>query len=292
MAKTKKVFVHTNWLLPEKENPRDFLLGDLWLDVSKLPDIKGTLPLYNQYKSAKSRSACTIVNAFRQWCHICGVKPTDRDYADLINWCVKYCWYIIGQWRWTEEAMNAVLKRTRQMYPTILCHYAKVNWADGNVEILLDKWYSMWVSYGGNQAYNEDYQKDNILNGAVFWTPTYGHRTCLIKKGNHKIDDSWYWTSFNIYSLAQFKALFQNSVYNPRIYVWIKDSGINEAEVKRLTSMRWYCQEANKYLDLCKQITNSDEIYKANCQEMINVNAAKIQTINTILASKDTSTLI
>lgn len=292
MTETAKVFIQPNWLLPDITNPNDWLLWDLWLDVKNFPIMKWKLPPYNQAKLVKSRSACTIINAFRERCCVNSITPKDTDFSDLIDWCVKYQWYIIGQWRWSESAMNAVLKWTKIKYPHIKCNYVKMKWESPEIYTLLEKWYPLWVTYGGNAVYNWDYQKDTVLDWAVFWPVTYGHRTTLVKTINYRINDSYAGETFNIYTLKQFQTLFINGTYNPWIYIRVSDIVANEEEIKRLTTFRWHCEQANKFLLLAKDISNSDNIYKTACQGMINMNLAKISAINAMLASRNTSTLI
>jgi hypothetical protein len=66
-----------------------FKIGDITFDVNKLP----TLPVreiqyYDQTDHTEAISACTIVNAFRQWCHRVDKSFTDEEMIRVINYCV------------------------------------------------------------------------------------------------------------------------------------------------------------------------------------------------------------
>lgn len=91
----------------------------------------------------------------------------------------------------------------------------------------ISRGYPIVVSYRGNELYNADYQKDNILDQDSFGELNYGH--CTLQKFDKKllIDDSFAGNSWNIYEITKMNNLLKNGIYYPNAYVFVADPNGN-----------------------------------------------------------------
>ena len=276
------IFMQNNWVIPW-ENPSDFLFWDLGVDIDTVQPIPyKEMPPYNQYKLKKTANACTLVNSYRVACYVAGINPVAQDYLDLVDAAVKNG-YMIGSWRYVYKAIDTVRAFMKTQHAVSLVSvYSK--WSDPTFTKLLKKWYPAIFSYWGNYAYNKDYQPDAELNGSVFWLQTYGHCTVQkLKDSNMYVDDSSYGNSYNIYKIDKLPELFQNHVYDPWLYFFIKDLTIDTEKIKRTTQLRWICQIISDQCTTARPLTD-DTVFQAHLDETKQVMMSKIVDCNSLLS--------
>ena len=162
---------------------RDFLIGNLWIDLDVLPTIKrDKLPQVNQWKFIKSTNACTIVNAYKDLCYLWDKECNDKEMLEFIDRAVANMKYITGNGWYSSSWMNAVYKWWNKKYTWMLSNYVLITLQD--IPKVLSKWYMVGCTYRGNSSYNNDYRKDYKLDWDSFWSPTYWHRTSIYQKNN------------------------------------------------------------------------------------------------------------
>lgn len=233
----------------------DYLAGSITSEIFNAPKVSGFLPNYNQATALGWRQShwCTFVNAFRpthglwkpgeqidEW-----LKQASRDYAT-------------DKWTYKDHIGNHSsigFHTTKKFFDDELGGgYIYVRTTIGSAEYMeaINKWYAIGVTYRGNAAYNADYRADGVLDWVNFGAPTYWHMTCHkldVKKKEASINDSYYGTNFNIYKLANLKALVDNGVYYPACYIMFPDpKGILEDKAKRyreeqLLATQWAINE-------------------------------------------------
>lgn len=106
------------------------------------------------------------------------------------------------------------------------------------VRRVLDKRYTICTGFQGNSTYNNDKNKDGVLDGTEWGKSTYGHAVNVIWWINTptRIKDNYYGTTkYNIYGVAhEFSEI--PTFYN-RWYVITKVAEDNLEELKRLNEM-------------------------------------------------------
>lgn len=280
-----KTFIQPNGVISSEPNLSDFLFGDLWVDIDSVQPIPyKDLPTYNQYKLKKTASACTLINSYRVACYVADIEPAAQDYIDLVDTAVKE-WYRIGSWRYVYKAIDVVRAFMRTQHNVHLTSiYSK--WSDPTLTKMLKKGYPCIFSYWGNYAYNKDYQVDAELNGSTFGFATYGHCTVQKLKDNVMlVDDSSYGNSYNIYKINKFAELFQNRVFNPWLYFFIKDLTIDVEKIKRTTQLRGICQTISELCTTARPLTD-DTIFQSHLDETKQVMMSKEVDCNNVLANQ------
>jgi hypothetical protein len=281
-----KVFKHLDWVI--KGNWLNiFEFGDLGLKVDDLPILPyHDYPQLNQYKYAKTKSACTIVWALIDACYLYEIKPTDQDMLECVEFANKECGYQFWKWWFADLGMRAVEKRFEQKYWKKL-YYSTMRWDNPDFWKLLKKWYMLWFTYDGNYAYNKDYQSDSILDGIKFWKREYWHRTSLIYKDKKiYVVDSSAGNKYNVYEVKDLIWLIQNWVYDETFFIYTKEVDLpkqtDTKELSRLVQMRNNCKTINYNCN--KQITlTNDTLYQNDLREMINKNDSKIKDIDEMI---------
>lgn len=281
-----KVFKHLDWVI--KGNWLDiFEFGDLGLKVDDLPILPyHDYPQLNQYKYAKTKSACTIVWALIDACYLYEIKPTDQDMLECVEFAHTECNYQYWRWWFADLGMRAVEKFFEKKYNKKL-YYSTMRWDNPDFWKLLKKWYMLGFTYDGNYAYNKDYQSDSILDGSKFWKREYWHRTSLIYKDKKiYVVDSSAGNKYNVYEVKDLIWLIQNWVYDETFFIYTKEvdlpKQIDTKELSRLVQMRNNCKTINYNCN--KQITlTNDTLYQNDLREMINKNDSKIKDIDEMI---------
>lgn len=209
-------------------DPRDF-------GSSKVATIESltnrTLPKYNQYKTKKSKSACTIVNSVKDFCYNYDYPFSDKLVEEAIDYCVANHWYIVGKGRQTNLAMQWVQKFFKSK--GIDSAYIRISHTDPLLQEYKDAWYMIGCSFNWNIDYILDYARDWVLEWINFKPRQRGHRTSIYK--NDYIRDSEYWFKYNEYKLKDLKALIKNWVYYPTFYVRVLPDNLTKPmeEIKK-----------------------------------------------------------
>lgn len=148
---------------------------------------------------------------------------------------------------------------------------------------ILKKGYPMTGSYKGNEAYNEDFRKDAVLDGASFPNPDYGHCTPWEFATNKIVDnDSYCGHFYNIYEVKQPGMLISNKVWNGNFYFFAPQHD-NSAEIKRLTQIIADCTTQNDCASRLK-VNSTDTKYQQQQNALINANNNKITQAKNMLA--------
>lgn len=217
-----------NWMLGIGADVKDYLLWSIISEVQKAPVIKKPIPPVNQNKElwGKLRSACTVVNAFRAWCTVVGVTPDTAMRQDLRDYAKEIGGYREWVGNYSAHGVNIARKFIKdELHRDLLSFTTPIFTQDYNTAI--SRGYPIVVSYRGNELYNADYQKDNILDQDSFGELNYGH--CTLQKFDKKllIDDSFAGTTWNIYEITKMNNLLKNGIYYPNAYVFVADPNWN-----------------------------------------------------------------
>jgi len=267
-----------DWVL-EWENPMDWQYSAVGITVDDLENLNGRkVGQLNQWKYAKSKSACTIVNAYKELCYLWDKECTETEMLEVIDYCIKEGKYKVWFGRYIHFAMKHVANRRNTKYPDKLSSYFLVKRDDEDFQKILDKWQMLGCTYRGNNAYNKDFRKDCILNGSQFGSPTYWHRTSIRKKDwKINVEDSYAGNVYNTYELQKFQELIQNSVYAANFYLYTKQV-TNLEEISRLNKMKVNC-ESMMTAAMANKILSNDPIYQSECQEIRHKANDKLESI-------------
>jgi hypothetical protein len=106
-----------------------------------------------------------------------------------------------------------------------------------------------------------------------------------MKDGAMWVDDSSYGNSYNKYKLNKYAELYQNKVYDPGLYFFIKSPDVDLEKIKRTTQLRGIC---NQISDLCTTARplSDDTIYQAHLDETKQIQMAKIVDCQNYLANQ------
>ena len=261
-----KIFVHTDWVIDWNGLDTIFEFGDLWLIVEDLPDLpKHALPEINQYVYDKTKSACTIVNAYKEACYLYEMEATQSEMLECVVFAHDIMNYTYGKWWFADMGMKAVEKFREKKYPDKPLYYSTIRRDDVEFPTLLKKWYMIGFTYKGNSKYNADYQPDCILNWDSFWVSTYWHRTSFIfRDWKLIVCDSSSGHKYNEYEIPTFTKLIANHVYDWAFYVFTKEMKYDKNELARLTSMRTILlsrvDEAIKLIDKSNNQARKDQM--------------------------------
>lgn len=207
----------------DSEDPYVFKVWDLWLDQTMFPKLESPdLQVFEQENYTESRQACTIVNAIRDWWHRFGIKFTDFQIIEIIQYIADNYWYKIGTGWDTNYAMNCLAKYFNKFYPQHPCYYARIDVNDPMFVYALSHNHSIGFTYKGNSVWNTD-RADGELSWKSYSPITYWHRSCLIMKNGISVDDSY---PIKQYTIKYFKDLIMGqwgtNIYG-WFYVWIAD---------------------------------------------------------------------
>lgn len=234
------------WVPSEK----DFDYSDIGsLSLNSLKDVDIVFPSFNQWNHKETKSACTIVNSTRALLALIQVRhkvkysqeQIDKFMFDAVRYCVEKSNYTIGQGRYVPSAMKFVMKRWNENNPDKEVWYVLVPYTHEDFAEILKRGYPLVGSYRGSYEYNSDYKKDWVLDGEIYPNPVYWHCTDrAYAETAIVVNDSYAWSSFNVYKLKYPVKLIENKVWNPNFYLWFnnEETKDNSAEIKRLTEWK------------------------------------------------------
>lgn len=238
---------------------KDFSYEDIGsLSLSTLPEVKVSLPWFNQWNFKETKKACTIVNSTRAliWMIQVWYKETytDEEVKSMIfeslNYCVQKWQYVIGSWWYVPTAMKYVCKWWNENNPNKQVSYVQIHYTSEDFAEILKRGYPLVGSYRGNTDYNLDYRKDCVLDWQTFPNPSYGHCTdWMFTDSSIVVNDSYIGTPYNTYKIKYPWELINNKVWNPNFYLWINNQEVkdNSEEIKRLTE---YKSKLDKSIEL------------------------------------------
>lgn len=154
---------------------------------------------------------------------------------------------------------------------------------DTLVKKILDKRYTICTGYQWNATYNNDKNKDWVLNWTSFWTATYGHAVNAIRglKTPSRIKDNYAGTNkYNIYAVEhEFSDLW---CFYDRWYIFTKVAEDNLWEIKRLNELKTECENAIEKLSNIYHLVNDDN-FKWVMHNTADKLRAKIKTCEEML---------
>ena len=198
---------------------------------------------YNQGKQSWSQKSCTlfspisaISSLFNVEIPLTTIKAWDKD--SYSNGRIEWEWWLVA--RWVEHIIDEWNASDFSKKYGKAAFYSIDLKDDNLVKWVLDKRYAICTGYQGNSNYNNDKNKDGVLNWTSFWTPTYWHAVEAIWSINDnpaRIQDNYYETAkYNIYDVEH--PFSEISCFYDRWYVITKVAEDALEEVKRLNAFR------------------------------------------------------
>ena len=268
------------------EKPTDFKLTEWLLDA--LPTLYQQDEIiyeYNQWKQERSRKSCTLFSPIGALSDLFNIEiPLEtikqRDTSSYSNGRPKDSgWYVaMGVDHICKEYNNSELSKKHGK----VAYYSIDLKDDVLVKKILDKRYTICVWYQWNATYNNDKNKDWVLNGTEFGTATYGHAVNAIWGINttSRIKDNYKGNKYNIYSVEhEFSDL---KCFYDRGYVLTKVAEDAIEEVKRLNKMKTLTENMIANNSEMWHLTNDKE-YQSKLHEMNNLNRKKLSDVEELL---------
>lgn len=262
-----------NWVRGH-DTPYDWNIWDLWL--ANIPFIPAwrKLSKYNQGKNIKTQFACTIVNAYREFCYQMDHVFTEEELLKIIDFSywLWFDWY----WRQSSSWMNAVRKYFKEEYS-----FVKIMYNDPLLWEIYKNNNALGFTYKGNSQWNLD-SDDWVLDWVDFWTPTYWHRTSTIVYNKPIVcDDSYDWSKWNIYELPRLIELVKKWYVYPTFYLWIPKVK-NTDRINELYKFKVACESTIDLHNKKLWYTN-DVNYKKRLIDDIKIEESKLKDIKTQL---------
>ena len=232
-----------NWCISVWESEEDFLLE--W-DVS-LPELHKQDNVrfsYNQWSS----SDCTLYWPTGAISDLFNHEFTAQNIGDIVEMS-----YTRGRARdkgWqTQLGVKCTVDWRNEHNENKVLYFRIAIWDNVYMDAL-KKWYTIVVSYKGNNDFNKDFF-DGVLDGVDFKPQQYWHCTTNIAllymdDGKMYIKDSYKWRKgkdgidTNIYQIKNIISLVKNGVFYPACYIIIPEekTANKEEDFKRLTAFR------------------------------------------------------
>ena len=225
------------------EKTTDFIMTEWLLD--KMPTLYQQDEIifqYNQFNQKRSQKSCTLfspvwavsdlwniqidIDEVKEWDEESYNKGRAKDSGWLVARWVEHicdCWNASKHWKelWKVAFYSFALKDNALL------------------QKIFSKRYTACIGYQWNSTYNADKNKDGILNGVSFGTPTYWHAVSTIRGINTpaRIKDNYYETSkYNIYGVEhEFKDI---PCFYDRGYIITKVKEDNLERLKELNVFR------------------------------------------------------
>lgn len=270
-----------NWAL-FRDQIQDREYSALWINIDDLDTItKRNIPQVNQGKYAKSYFACTIVWTYIDLCYLWNKKSSEIEMLEFIDYCVTK-WYKVWFGRWVDSWAKHTVDYWNSKYKDKLTSYVKIMETDPDFQKVIDKWYLLGCSYGGNDLYNYDYKIDCVLDGNTFGEQTYWHRTSIMKHDDKLfIEDSYAGNPYNEYEIKDLKWLLSNGVYRQWFYLFFPQV-TNKQEISRLNKIRVALENIiSNYIDL--MMLSNDKKYIEKCKNNMESEKKKLQQVKDML---------
>ncbi len=134
--------------------------------VYDIPTITHNIrPKINQWMNNDSKSACTIFGAWSQLIRLFWLDLS-REQAnevglEIIKYCAKKWWYVIGEWWWTPTAVKYVTGWWNEIwykkYKKEKVFYLRLLWNNSLVKEALSKWHMVWYTKTIQWAWDQIY---------------------------------------------------------------------------------------------------------------------------------------
>lgn len=191
-----------------------------------------------------------------------------------------------GEGWYVKDAVNLACDMWAKWYPNEKVAYYRIwNLNDEDIEMVIEKNYSLCTSFNGNKKY----QKDRADNGRIDWddfgTSTYWHAVCLIgREGKKFVKDNYKWRMengyyTNIYEVVpDISTLKLNGCWQNFSYLIVKVKDKKEEDIKRLNEMKNMIDKMIADNSRMFLLTN-DEKYRAILHAMNEWNRSKKRDI-------------
>lgn len=256
----------------------DFLLSEWdldWLDKLKKADTKRYY--YNQWNQTWSKQSCTIFSPISSLSDLKNYKFPLNEIKEIDelsyteNEFQKNAPRVRGQWWydsfWVDLVRNWWNAKHKDLWEVVT--YAISMKDDKTVMRVAETNHNICSWYYGNQAYNNDYRADCILNWTSFWPQTYWHATNYVKVGDWMwVKDNYDWVKYNVYSIAN--PLSKITCLHNMWYVFVEVD--NSEEIKRLEKIRTEC---NLTITQLWNLYNS--VNDSNFQSILHYTADKVR---------------
>lgn len=258
-----------NWALGVEERETDFLITS----AENLPPLEQQDDIIFEYNQGASND-CTIYASFGALSDLKNYEFNTNEIYDM-NELSYNRWRKRGSgWR-TRMAVGTVKDWWNANNPTRMVAYYKVYLTNTElIKEILEKNYTLVVTYRWNCRYNADFLMDWVLDEVEFWKPTYWHAVGLIN--GRRIKDSskgrkWVKVeNTNIYKIKNEMArLVETGVYYDAAYLIVPvESEARLEELKRLSQFKVLVEENIKNNSEMRHLTNSqeykDRLHKTN----------------------------
>ena len=240
---------------------------------------------YNQFNQKWSQKSCTLFSPIWAISDLMNIeiwldtiKAWDKDSYN--HWRKEW------EWWWVALGVEFIADKYNDS------DFAKKHWKvayysidlkdNALVKKVLDKHYTICTGYDGNATYNNDKNKDWILNGTTFWKSTYWHAVSAIwsDKNPARIKDNYKGIKYNIYEVEH--EFSEIPWFFNRGYVFTKVAEDALEEVKRLNKMKTLTENMIRDNSEMRKLTN-DENYRVKLHEINEINRKKVRDIETQL---------
>ena len=273
---------YENWCLWLWEKDTDYKLTEWLLDA--LPTLYQQDDIifeYNQFNQKWSQKSCTLFSPIGAISDLMNIeiwldtiKEWDKDSYN--HWRKEW------EWWWVALGVEFIADKYNdsdfaKKYWKVA--YYSIDLKDNElVKKVLDKHYTICTWYDGNATYNNDKNKDWILNGTTFGKSTYGHAVGAIWSTNYptRIKDNYKWIKYNIYEVEH--EFSEIPCFFSRGYVFTKVAEDALEEVKRLNKMKTLTENMIRDNSEMWHLTN-DESYKNKLHEINEIHRKKVRDI-------------
>ena len=224
------------------DKPTDYKLTEWLLDA--LPTLYPQDEIiyeYNQANQEWSKKSCTLFSPIWAISDLFNVEiPLEtikkRDNDSYSKGRMKDNWWYVALWveHIADEWNNSDFAKK---YGKVA--YYSIDLKDNELlKWILEKRYSVCTGFNWNSTYNNDKNKDGILNWTSFWAYTYGHAVSAIwsTKYPQRIKDNYKGKKYNIYEVEH--EFSEIPCFFERWFVYTKVAEDALERVKKLNEMR------------------------------------------------------
>ena len=224
------------------EKPTDFILTEGLLDgLPTLYQQDEEIYQYNQFNQKRSQKSCTLFSPIGATSDLWNIQ---LDLAEIKEWDEESYnkgrrkdagWYVAFGVDHIVKCWNNS-KHGKELWK--MAYYSFELKDNALLQSIFKKRYTACTWYQWNANYNNDKNKDGVLNGTSFWASTYGHAVNTIRwiKTPARIKDNYFGTKYNIYDVEH--EFGEIPCFYDRWYILTKVKEDNLERVKELNSFR------------------------------------------------------
>lgn len=266
------------------DKPTDYILTEWLLDA--LPSLYNQDEIiyqYNQGKQNWSKKSCTLFSPIWAVSDLWNIEIDlweirERDEESYNKGRTKDSWWLVAMW--VEHICNCwnSSKHAKELWKIAFYSF---DLRDNNLlHKILDHRYTWMTWYDGNVNYNNDKNKDWVLNGTEFWKKTYGHAINTIRWINTptRIKDNYYETNkYNIYDVEH--EFSEIPCFFSRWYIYTKVKEDMMERIKELNEFRTIAIRSIEDLWKMRHLTK-DEKFRNELHRMADEERRKLKDID------------